>query len=465
MDYKYFKTFTVLRVLGIFLFIWLFFLLLNKTENYILVGFIGIVIFYQTYSLIRFVEKTNRELARFLEAIRYEDFSTSFKQRGEKSSFNVLAQAFSGIIDEIKRYRTKTEEHYQYLQTVVQHIGMGIISFQQDGKVGFINSAALKLLGLQKLTNIHDLKNLEPTFTDTLLKLENGEHILVPLHRSGKNFLFSIHTTKFLLQGRKITLISLQNIKKQLEQERAAKELEVAHQIQTELLPKKHPDIPSIDIAGYCKPAREIGGDYYDYISFDSDKIGIVIGDVSGKGLPAAIYMTLTKGIVQSKAEEVLSPKSVLIKVNNLLYQSLWRDSFVTMFYGVLDLKTKRFTYARAGHNPPVHLNYKKDAYSCLESKGIALGLADEKEFAQSIEEKSCELKSNDLVVFYTDGFTEVMNRDSIVFGETRLIDLIINNRHQTSKKLIENVYKEVSLFSGDSLEHDDMTMVSVKIA
>jgi len=465
MDYKYFKTFTVLRVLGIFLFIWLFFLLMNKTENYILVGFIGIVIFYQTYSLIRFVEKTNRELARFLDAIRYEDFSCSFKQNGKKSSFNVLSQAFSGIINEIKKYRNKTEEHYQYLQTVVQHIGIGIISFQQNGKIGFINSTALKLLGLHKLTNIHELKETEPTFTDMLLQLENGEHVLVPLQRAGKKFMLSIHTTKFLLQGTQITLISLQNIKKQLEQERAAKELEVAHQIQTELLPKKHPQIPSIDITGFCKPAREIGGDYYDYIHFDSDKIGIVIGDVSGKGLPAAIYMTLTKGIVQSKAEEVLSPKSVLIKVNSLLYQSLWRDSFVTMFYGVLDLRTKRFTYARAGHNPPVHLNSKKESYSFLESRGIALGLADEQEFTKSIEEKSCELQSNDMVVFYTDGFTEVMNRDSIVFGETRLIDLIINNRHQTSKKLIENVYNEVSLFSGDFLEHDDMTMVSVKIA
>lgn len=464
MDYKYFKTFLIIRIISVVFFIWVFFLLLNKSGNYILVGFIGIIIFYLTYNLIRFVEKTNRELARFLDAIRYEDFSCSFKQNGKKSSFSVLSQAFSGIIDEIKKYRNKTEEHYQYLQTVVQHIGMGIISFQQSGKVGFINDAALKLLGLHKLTNINDLKELEPVFTDVLLKLGNGEHILFPLNRSEKKFLLSIHTTKFLLQGTKITLISLQNIKKQMEQERAAKELEVAHQIQTELLPKEHPDIPDIDIAGFCKPAREIGGDYYDYIPIDSDKIGIVIGDVSGKGLPAAIYMTLTKGIVRSKAEEALSPKAVLIKVNRLLYQSLWRDAFVTMFYGVLDISTKRLIYARAGHNPPVLLKSKKDSYSFLESKGIALGLTDEKEFAQSIEEESCELKSDDLVVFYTDGFTEAMDSNSTVFGEARLIDLIMKNRHQTSNKIIKTIYEEVSQFTGESIEHDDMTIVSVKI-
>jgi len=381
------------------------------------------------------------------------------------STFNILSRAFSGIIDEIKRYRTKTEEHYQYLQTVVQYIGIGIISFQQDGKVGFINSAALKLLGLSKLKNIHDLKELEPSFTDILIKLENGEHILVPLYIASKNFLFSIHTTKFRMQGKKITLISIQDIKIQLEQERAAKELEVAHQVQTELLPKDHPNIPNIDIAGFCKPAQEIGGDYYDYISIDSDKIGIVIADVSGKGLPAAIYMTLTKGILQSKAEEISSPKAVLTKVNRLLYQSLWRDSFVTMFYGVLNVKNNKFIYARAGHNPPIHLNSKNDSFSFLESKGIALGLTDEREFTKTIEEKQCDLNSNDLIVLYTDGFTEAMDKNSNVFGEKRLFDLILNNRDKTCEELIKIIYKEVSLFTGEYLEHDDMTMVSVKIA
>jgi serine phosphatase RsbU (regulator of sigma subunit) len=234
--------------------------------------------------------------------------------------------------------------------------------------------------------------------------------------------------------------------------------------VQRELLPKKHPTIPSLDIAGFCKPAREIGGDYYDYIPIDSNRIGIVIADVSGKGLPAAIYMTLTKGIVRSKAEELLSPKAVLIKVNRLLYQFLWRDAFVTMFYGVLDLKHNRFTYARAGHNPPIYLNGNKETYAFLESKGIALGLADGKKFINSVEEKSCNLKSNDLIVFYTDGVIEAMNKTSNVFGEKRLVDLILYNRHKTCEKLINTISKQVSQFAGESLEHDDMTMVSLKI-
>lgn len=165
------------------------------------------------------------------------------------------------------------------------------------------------------------------------------------------------------------------HIKRITERVRMSKELEIARQVQMRLLPKKSPDVPGFEISGMCIPAKETGGDYFDFIELSKSRLGIVIGDVSGKGVPAAIYMTLTKGIVQSHADDFVSPQDVLIKVNKLLYQTIDKDSFVSLFYAVLDIKHKTVIYSRAGHNPVLYYRHKDGHCSLLEPDGIALGL------------------------------------------------------------------------------------------
>lgn len=254
------------------------------------------------------------------------------------------------------------------------------------------------------------------------------------------------------------------HIKRITERERMAKELEIARQVQMRLLPKESPNIPGCDIAGICIPAKEVGGDYYDFIMMHERQVGIVIGDVSGKGVPAAIYMTLTKGIFQSHAEEHISPRDVLVKVNGLMYRTIERGSFVSMFYAILDVKNLTLRYSRAGHNPAIYIQRSNGHFSMLEPEGIALGLEEGAVFTQVIREQEIKLKKGDLLIFYTDGFTEAMNKHLEEYGEERLLKVIKANEEKPAKEIIEAVCRDVQSFVKDYPQHDDMTMVVVKI-
>jgi len=254
------------------------------------------------------------------------------------------------------------------------------------------------------------------------------------------------------------------HIKRISERERMAKELEIARNVQMSLLPKENPHIAGFDIAGICIPAYEVGGDYYDFVNLGENKIGIAIGDVSGKGVPAAIYMTLTKGILQSHAEENVSPKIVLSKVNRLMYKTIEKNSFVSMFYAIIDLQTKTIRYSRAGHNPVILVGLREDKHEFLTPKGVALGLDDGGVFDSVLEEREYKLREGDLLVFYTDGFTEARNNKGEEFGESRLLQSVARAKEKFSEHIINTVVYEAKRFIGDAQQHDDMTMVVVKV-
>lgn len=248
------------------------------------------------------------------------------------------------------------------------------------------------------------------------------------------------------------------------ERVRMAKELEIARRVQMSLLPKSSPSAIGYDIAGTCIPAMEVGGDYYDFVNLGSRKIGIAIGDVSGKGVPAAIYMTLTKGILQSHAEENVSPKRVLSKVNNLMYRTIDRNSFVSMFYAILDLEERRIRFARAGQCPVIVAQHEDLPGTFLTPKGMALGLEVGTVFDSVLEEQELELRTGEVLVFYTDGFTEAMNEANEEFGETQLVEAIRRHRHKPAKDIINGICDDVTAFTKGWQQHDDMTMVVVKV-
>jgi sigma-B regulation protein RsbU (phosphoserine phosphatase) len=254
------------------------------------------------------------------------------------------------------------------------------------------------------------------------------------------------------------------HIKRISERERMAKELEIARSVQMGLLPKANPIIDGFDIAGVCIPALEVGGDYYDFVNLGGRKLGIAVGDVSGKGVPAAIYMTLTKGILQSHAEENISPKSVLTKVNTLMYRSIERNSFVSMFYAVLDRDRATITFSRAGQCPLIFAEKVGETGKFLSPKGMALGLEHGTVFDAVLEEQTLSLRSGEVLVFYTDGFTEAMNAANEEFGEERLEAAISRNRGRSASAMIDAVCQEVRKFAGDTIQHDDMTMVVLKV-
>lgn len=254
------------------------------------------------------------------------------------------------------------------------------------------------------------------------------------------------------------------HIRRISERERMAKELEIAKNVQNNLLPRATPAVPQLEFGGICIPALEVGGDYYDFVQMGSGLIGTAIADVSGKGLPAAIYMTLTKGALLASAEDQPSPRKVLSKINQIVYHSISRGTFISMIYAVIDTTTHRVKFARAGHNPLALFSSGGKRAKLFTPNGLALGLDNGDKFDSTLEEMEIPLQPGDALVFYTDGFTEAMDSEANEFGEERLVDLIESSRHLPVKDMLEKIDAGVRKFVGGAPQHDDMTMVAIKV-
>jgi serine phosphatase RsbU (regulator of sigma subunit) len=378
-------------------------------------------------------------------------------------SFKELNKSLSDVVKQFQATRSETEEHILYLQTIVKQVGTGLISFNKNGDITLLNDSAKKILNINEIKNIRSLSGISGELIDTLNKIKTGGRELLKLSANGRQVYLSLFASEFKLRGEMYKLVSLHDIRSELERERLAQELEIAHQLQLRLLPKSNPAISGYEIHGYCLPAKEVGGDYYDFIELADDKIGIVIGDVAGKGLPAAIYMTLTKGIFLSFSKTNISPKNALIKVNHLLYRSLQKGSFVTMCFAVLDYKNNELTFARAGHEPLLHLTKGNPAIKEITPKGIGLGLEEGKIFESSFEEKKIKLNTDDIIILYTDGITDARDISLSNYGINRMKDVIIKNKELVADKIVEKIFRGVKNFSGDSSQFDDITLIAIK--
>jgi phosphoserine phosphatase RsbU/P len=248
------------------------------------------------------------------------------------------------------------------------------------------------------------------------------------------------------------------------ERERLQRELEIAHEVQMSFLPKENPNIPTLDIAGRCIPAHEVGGDYYDFISINDHLFGVVIGDVSGKGTKASFYMTLTKGILRSTARNTTNPAQVLTNVNRTFYEIAERGSFISMVYGIFNLKENNLTLARAGHNPVILWKSSSTNSELLHPKGIALGLDPGNLFNDSIHEMKVQYGPGDVFIFYTDGFSEANNKKYEEFGDERLLRSLQKSKFLSAEKLLGNIINETITFTGRTPQRDDMTMIVVRI-
>lgn len=248
------------------------------------------------------------------------------------------------------------------------------------------------------------------------------------------------------------------------ERERLKKELEIARSVQMDFLPRENPRFTMLDIASHCKPALEVGGDYYDFIELGGNRLGIVIGDVSGKGTRAAFYMTLTKGFLRALANMSESPAFVLTQLNRLFYDNVPRGVFISMIYGIFDLDEGVLTLARAGHNPVVMRRTQDSQIENIYPNGIALGMERGHTFEEVIQEVRVSFKENDLFVLYTDGFTEAMNGSREEFGEERFESAIERHSAENAEGIMGGIFHDVAKFTGKAKQHDDMTIVVVKI-
>ncbi len=251
-------------------------------------------------------------------------------------------------------------------------------------------------------------------------------------------------------------------IEDQAKEQRVQQELDIARNVQETFLPENTPEIPGFDASAICIPAQETGGDYYDVIPLDDNKVAIAIGDVSGKGIQAAFYMTFAKGVIHSLCSIFPSPKMMMYRVNKLFNQNATRGTFISMIYGVLDINEKTFTYIRAGHNP---ILYKKadGKIEWLQPVGVALGMTKDETFNKVSREDQIKLVEGDVLVLYTDGITEAQNEDEEFYDEKRLKKLIKREKTNSSKELRDLIIEDVRTFIGDSRQFDDMTLVVIK--
>ena len=250
------------------------------------------------------------------------------------------------------------------------------------------------------------------------------------------------------------------------EKRRLDYDLSVAKRIQTTLLPKDVPHIEGVELAAFSVPAQQVGGDYYDFVDVDANHVGLVIADVSGKGISGAIVISICRSVLRVEAPGCLSPATVLRKVNRVLSRDLSEDMFVSILYMILNTQTRELLLARGGHVYPI-LNTGSGEPSIIKSEGLAMGLADTGTFDDMLEEKSVSMKTGDIVVAYTDGVTEAQDRNENEWGTLNLVKAIQTTALEGRGALavVTNVRQKLFQFVGDTPQYDDMTLVALRAA
>jgi phosphoserine phosphatase RsbU/P len=332
----------------------------------------------------------------------------------------------------------------------------------------------MKLASVKAATCVDDLVvKHDVDLREALLAL--GLRVVVPMQTQGQTKglvllgeklsreVFSPVDLEFLSSLVNLAVISLENARlfqEAIERQKLEDELLIAREIQKGLLPDVIPAIPGIEIAATNISSKQVGGDYYDVLSVDQHRHIIAIGDVSGKGTPAALLMANLQATIRALAPLDLSLSEFTQRVNDLMCRNTGGNKFVTFFWGVIDDRSRTLTYVNAGHNYPILL--RSDGTSIrLDKGGMILGvLRTEVPYEQEVT----QLKPGDLLVLFTDGVSEAMNKDAVEYGESRLEALLPSVRHCTAQEITDAIYKDVLHHTKGAAQSDDITMMVVKV-
>lgn len=389
------------------------------------------------------------------------------------SPYSYPSSVDSTVIDICQYY--ESEEHgriYHLIMDITQNeqqLGKVHFGFSQSGLSQQLNRAErvmliLAILGLivglgaVHLLSYYFVKPIQK-LTEGVLKIGQGNlEETLPVEGSDE---FSEIARAF----NEITLkfkAAQENI---VEQERLQKEMQVAQDIQHALLPSRFPEIEGYELAAVYRAAKEVGGDYFDFVWIDKDALGIAVADVSGKGVPGSLVMTMIRTALRLEARDNHSPDDILARVNDFVAEDVKKGMFITIFFIILDSKNRQISFASAGHNPMIL--YRKDTGKCyfLNPKGIPLGLTlpDDVSFGGTIQTDKLKLKKDDMLVIYTDGITEAMNNRSEQYGNDRLINFIKENSHLSPDEFAAALDKDLVRFTGNAPQNDDITLVLIK--
>jgi sigma-B regulation protein RsbU (phosphoserine phosphatase) len=253
-------------------------------------------------------------------------------------------------------------------------------------------------------------------------------------------------------------IYSMANEKKRLDHD-----LEIARDIQRILLPEEAPAINGFQIAGINTPARQVSGDYFDYIQVDKDRLGVAIADVSGKGVPASLIMAICRSVLRAEAARNPSPADVLRKVNRQLYPDIKEDMFISMAYLILDQQKNGITLARAGHDAPLWYQQQSQTVTPVKSPGMVVGIDSGSVFDRLTVDFAIPLERNDCLVLYTDGLTETLNSEGDEFGVDRMRESVRASAKDGAQAIVKKIIEDVREFTGSVPQNDDMTLIAIR--
>ena len=267
-----------------------------------------------------------------------------------------------------------------------------------------------------------------------------------------------IEVLQFFADAAAISIEKAMLHKQLLEQELVGKQLETAKKVQTNLLPRKPPNLPGYDIAGVCLPADEIGGDYFDYIPLSPDRVGLAVADVSGHGIPSALVMTAFRALLRTKARGVYAPANTASAINRLLPEFTGDNHFVTVLYAILEVPSGDLRYISCGHPPPLLLR-ADGSLDKLDQKNMALGILQNFHYCDEL----IKINAGDTLILYTDGVVDIENQQGEAFGILRLIQLIRENQQLTATDMIGKVIEVTREYSDYRDNSDDLTLVILR--
>jgi sigma-B regulation protein RsbU (phosphoserine phosphatase) len=253
-------------------------------------------------------------------------------------------------------------------------------------------------------------------------------------------------------------IYSMANEKKRLDHD-----LEIARDIQRILLPSEAPAIDGFQISGINVPARQVSGDYFDYIQVDQERLGVAIADVSGKGVPASLIMAICRSVLRAEAAGNASPADVLRKVNRQLYPDIKEDMFISMAYLILDHQQDGVTLARAGHDAPLLYKRQSQTVTSVKSPGMVVGIDSGSVFDRLTVDFAVPLERSDCLVLYTDGVTETLNSDGDEFGIDRMMECVRASANDGAQAIVKRIIENVREFTGSIPQNDDITLIAIR--
>lgn len=397
------------------------------------------------------------------------------KRVASLSNINSLSRTVLSIMDIEKIISTILDAYF--VLTGARRISLylwedgKLINKRVKGDIDFKGELSYPEEILKRFTK-HDYKKIYNEMLKGFTISEDEKIIASPLTVKGKELgvIFIVEEKAKLIKSDEETIaaltlqvaIAINNAKiysELLVKERMSQELEVASKIQKRIIPKKIKHILGLEIATFFEPAKEVGGDYYDYSILNEQEFSITIADVSGKGVPAAFLMALGRSILKTLELQGKEPKYNVKKLNKLIYPDITEDMFITMMHSKYNHETKKLIYSNAGHNPLVVYNSKKDEIEMHNVKGVAIG------FLPTYEYKQAELELNigDVVVYYTDGITEAEDSQKNMFGLERLKKIIFDYHYLTANELKDKLLEEINIFRNGYEQSDDITLVIIK--